>query len=78
MRSMEVDWTGCPSVEVIPEKVSGVPLVSHSRVPADALVDAEVSGQTPEQIAYSYDLKAAKVREILAYAHKHQLAKPVN
>jgi uncharacterized protein (DUF433 family) len=35
-----MDWTGCEIVEVIPGKVSGVPLIKNSRVPADLVVES--------------------------------------
>jgi uncharacterized protein (DUF433 family) len=32
-----VDWSDCPLVEVIPEKVSGVPLLKNTRLPVEAI-----------------------------------------
>ena len=32
-----VDWSYCPLVEVIPGKVSGVPLLRNTRLPVDAI-----------------------------------------
>ena len=31
------DWSDCPLVEVIPGKVSGVPLLKNTRLPVDAI-----------------------------------------
>jgi uncharacterized protein (DUF433 family) len=31
------DWSDCPLVEVIPGKVSGVPLLRNTRLPVDAI-----------------------------------------
>ena len=53
-----VDWSGCPIVEVVPGKVSGVPIVRRSRVPADSS-DRKLmmlGRQSPEDIAYNFDL----------------------
>jgi hypothetical protein len=36
--SVGVDWDDCDLVERIPGKVSGVPILKHSRLPADSIV----------------------------------------
>ena len=33
----QLDWTGCPLVEVIPGKVSGAPLLKNTRLPVEAI-----------------------------------------
>ena len=72
MGTMEVDWSECPRVEVIPGKVSGVPLVKGSRVPADTVWESAEMGESAEEIAYNYDLSADDVRFLLAYAAKYE------
>ena len=32
-----MDWSDCPLVEVIPGKVSGVPLLKNTRLPVEAI-----------------------------------------
>ena len=66
-----MDWTGCSYVEVIPGKVSGVPLVRGSRVPADTVLESHQLGETVEQIAFSFDLDPGDIRAVLAYANHH-------
>ena len=34
--AMSIDWSGCDEVEQVPGKVSGVPILKHSRVSASA------------------------------------------
>jgi uncharacterized protein (DUF433 family) len=36
--SVAIDWSRCPLVEINPRKVSGVPILKETRVPADAIV----------------------------------------
>jgi uncharacterized protein (DUF433 family) len=62
-----MDWSGCECVEVIPGKVSGVPLIRHTRVPVDLVVASRDGGETVEQIAYNYDLSAEEIWAVLAY-----------
>jgi uncharacterized protein (DUF433 family) len=71
---MEVDWSRCPLVEVIPGKVSGLPLIKGTRVQADTIRESAELGEAPEEIAYNYDLKLDDVLRLLAYAEGHQVA----
>ncbi len=63
-----MDWTGCADVEVIPGKVSGVPLVRGSRVQADSVVESFLLGESVEEIAYSFTLDQALVESVLRFA----------
>jgi uncharacterized protein (DUF433 family) len=63
-----MDWTGCPYVEVIPGKVSGVPLVRRSRVPADTVLESHELGESVDEIAFSFDLDPDDIRAVLSYA----------
>ncbi len=69
-----VDWSGCPIVEVVPGKVSGVPIVRGSRVPADQVIENYDAGESPEDIAYNFDLSLDDIRAVLAYAASRQTA----
>ncbi len=73
---MAMDWSGCDIVEVVPGKVSGVPLIRNSRVPADTILESAELGETPEEIAFNYDLRVEDVRKLLAYAARHQITSP--
>ncbi len=70
-RSPPTDWTGCDVVEVVPGKVSGKPIVKHSRVMADQLVESFELGESVDDIAYSYSLHPAQVRAVLTFAGLH-------
>ncbi len=45
-----MDWNGCELVEVIPGKVSGVPLVKGTRIPADVIVGNFDAGSPVDEI----------------------------
>ena len=70
-----MDWSSCELVEVIPGKVSGVPLVKGSRVQADAVLENAESGESVEDIAYNFDLNPEDIRKVLAYASSRQTVK---
>jgi uncharacterized protein (DUF433 family) len=66
--SVVIDWSDCPLVEVNPERVSGVPILKHTRVQADSIVENFEDGSTVEGIADDFDIPEDIVRELLAYA----------
>ena len=66
-----MDWTDCPEVEIVPGKVSGVPILKGSRMPADAILENYTSGLPADEIAEVFQLPADGVRGLLAYAVKH-------
>ncbi len=63
-----MDWTGCELLEVVPGKVSGVPILKGSRVQADSIVENAESGENVDDIAYNFDLNPEDIRQVLAYA----------
>jgi uncharacterized protein (DUF433 family) len=69
-----MDWTGCPDVETVPGKVSGVPILKHSRMPADAILENHLGGLPANEIAEVFQLPAEGVRRLLAYAAQHNSA----
>jgi uncharacterized protein (DUF433 family) len=67
-----VDWTDCPLVERNPLKLSGVPIVMHTRVQADSIVENYESGSPVEEIAENFDIPEDVIHALLAYAAKHR------
>jgi uncharacterized protein (DUF433 family) len=67
-----MDWSGCKTVEVVPGKLSGAPLIRGSRVPADQVIENYDAGESVEDIAYNFDLKPEDIRAVLAYAAGRQ------
>lgn len=68
------DWKDCPLVEAVPGKVSGVPILKGTRMPADAIVENYESGLPADEIAEVFELPAESVRSLLAYAVAHNPA----
>jgi len=66
------DWTNCPLVEVVPGKVSGVPLLKGTRLPADTVLSNYEAGSPVEEIADNFDMPEQTIRELLNYAAKKQ------
>jgi uncharacterized protein (DUF433 family) len=66
-----VDWADCPLVEVIPGKVSGVPLLKGTRLPADTIVENYDGGSPVEEISENFDISEEIIRYLLSYAAAH-------
>ena len=71
-KKVGIDWSGCEVVEVIPGKVSGVPILKGTRVQADSIVENYESGESIADIAYNFDLEPDSIRAVLAYAGARQ------
>jgi uncharacterized protein (DUF433 family) len=69
-----MDWLVGPLIESVPGKLSGVPLIRHSRLRPDDLVVNLEEGE--EWLADVYRLPLSTVRTVLAFyeQHKDQLA----
>ena len=67
-----MDWKDCPLVEVVPGKVSGVPLLKGTRLPADTVLNNYEAGSPVEEISDNFDMPADVIREVLRYAADKQ------
>ncbi len=70
--NLVIDWTDCPLVEAIPGKVSGVPLLRGTRLPADTVLENYEGGSPVEEISENFDVPEDTIREILIYAATKQ------
>lgn len=71
-----LDWSDCPWVEQVPGKVSGAPVVVHSRVRPDDLIANREEGA--EWLAENYALPLEIVNAVLAFFDRqtHRFAHP--
>ena len=67
-----MDWKDCELVEVVPGKVSGAPIIRHTRVPADTIIENYEGGSDVAEIADNFSIPESTVRELLAYAASRQ------
>lgn len=66
-----MDWTDCDEVEVIPEKVSGAPVLKGTRVQADLVLDNHRVGLSAAEIADLYTLRPEQVQDVIDFAGRH-------
>jgi uncharacterized protein (DUF433 family) len=69
-----MNWSACNLVEVTPGKVSGAALLKGTRVPVDQILASLDAGESVEDVAYNYDLKAADIRELRTFCQRHRAA----
>jgi len=74
MTKQELDWSGCELVERIPGKVSGVPLLKGTRLPAATIVENAAGGVSVAEISDLFDVPEAKVRAVLDWHAAHRPA----
>jgi uncharacterized protein (DUF433 family) len=67
-----VDWSDCPIVEVVPGKVSGVPIIKGTRVQADSIVENYDGGSAVEEISENFGIPEGTIRELLTFAARQQ------
>ena len=65
-----MDWLHCTAVEVVPGKVSGVPIIKHSRVRPEDLTANRPEGEA--WLCYAYDLPVGTVRAVLSFCEQCQ------
>jgi uncharacterized protein (DUF433 family) len=66
--SVAIDWSRCPLVEINPRKVSGVPILKETRVPADAIVINYVGGSPVEEISENFAIPEGIILQLLRFA----------
>jgi uncharacterized protein (DUF433 family) len=64
----EIDWADCAEVEMVPDKVSWCPTLTHSRVMADSIILNYQSGGSVEEIAEMFELPARQVHVVRDHA----------
>lgn len=69
-----MEWIDCPLIEQVPGKLSGAPVLRHSRVrPNDLIVNI---AEGPEWLAEAFVLPLEDVKAVLAFHDRHGDALP--
>lgn len=72
MLTHAIDWTDCPRVEVVLGKVSGVPILKGTRVPADSIVENYEDGSPVEELSENFAIPETTIRKLLTFAAQKQ------
>ena len=65
-----MDWTDCPVIEMVPDKMSGSPVLRRSRVRPQDLINNLDEG--PEWMADAFGLLIDDVRQVLSFYDQHR------
>jgi uncharacterized protein (DUF433 family) len=66
----QIDWSQCPMVESIPDKLSGAPVLKGTRMPVQGVLDNYDAGLTPAEVAATFGVPLRDVIHLLAYREK--------
>jgi uncharacterized protein (DUF433 family) len=69
---MKIDWSKCAAIQTIPGKVSGQPVIEHSRVRPEDLIENEAEGAA--WLARNHGIPEPIVNEVLTFYHRHKRA----
>ena len=63
-----LDWSQCPAVESIPDKVSGAWVFRGTRMPVQTVFENLEAGMSVEEITEVFDVTAEEVKAVLHFA----------
>ena len=63
-----LDWSQCPAVESVPDRMSGAWVFRGTRMPVVAVFENLEAGATVEEILEWYDISRDQVNAVLDFA----------
>ena len=63
-----LDWSQCPAVESIPDKVSGAWVFKGTRTPAAVVFDNLEDGMTIDEVVEQFPVSREQVQAVLEFA----------
>ncbi len=64
----QLDWSLCPAVESVPERVSGAWVFRGTRMPVATVFENLRSGASIEEIMEWFAVSREQIRDVLAFA----------
>ncbi len=65
-----LNWSECPAVESVPDKVSGAWVFRGTRMPVQTVFDNLEAGMSLQEITQVFDVKPDEVRAVLRFASR--------
>jgi uncharacterized protein (DUF433 family) len=62
-----LDWTHCPAVETIPERVSGAWVFKGTRTPVAIVFESLEDGMTIDELIEQFPMTREQVRSVLQF-----------
>jgi uncharacterized protein (DUF433 family) len=71
-----IDWSACPAVERIPDKVSGAWVLKGTRMPVQTIFENLEAGLSVREITEVFDVTEQEVNEVLHFVTTTLAASP--
>jgi len=68
LKTEMMDWNGCSWVESVPDRMHGTPVLLHSRMPADGVLENFDEGMTIDELVDDYGIDKAAVTGVLQFS----------
>jgi uncharacterized protein (DUF433 family) len=75
MKTEHFNWTDCPWVESVPERMHGAPVLKGTRMDADGVLLNFDDGMSVDELIEDYGLEEEKVRGVLSFAGRLGISK---
>jgi uncharacterized protein (DUF433 family) len=63
-----LDWSQCPAVESVPDRLSGAWVLKDSRMPVSAIFENLEAGSDVEEIVEQFHVDPVQVKAVLEFA----------
>ena len=63
-----LDWSQCPAVESVPDKLSGAWVLKDTRMPVSAIFENLEAGSDIDEIVEQFHLNPEQVKAVLEFA----------
>ncbi len=63
-----LDWSQCPAVESVPDRLSGAWVLKDTRMPVSAIFENLEAGSDIEEIVEQFHVNREQVKEVLEFA----------
>ncbi len=60
-----LDWSQCPAVESVPERLSGAWVFRDTRMPVSSIFENLEAGSSIEEIVEQYDVTREQIQKVL-------------
>ena len=72
-----LDWSQCPAVESVPDKLSGAWVLKDTRMPVSAIFENLEAGSDIDEIVEQFHLNPEQVKAVLEFAARSLDLPPV-
>lgn len=73
---MALDWSQCPAVESVPDRLSGAWVLKNTRMPVAAIFRNFEAGSDIAEIVEQFQVSHAQIQEVLEFAASSLEAPP--